>query len=110
MEERKEILLQAPLHGDDVLPLWAGDRVLLSGDMYVARDATHRRMMDDLESGKDLPFEISNAVLYYAGPSPTLPGKVVGSIGPTTSSRMDHYLEFFLKRGLRVTIGKGERS
>jgi len=110
MKNTNEYILQTPLSIDDVLTLHNGDKVLLSGEIYCARDATHRRMIADLKSESKLPFPLMNSTFYYAGPSPTPPGKVIGSVGPTTASRMDQFMEFFLQRGLRATIGKGERS
>ena len=110
MKEMNEYILKTPLSVDDVIPLRSGDKVSLSGQIYCARDITHRRMMADIDSGKSLPFSLTNMSLFYAGPSPTPPGKVTGSIGPTTSNRMDQSMEYFLRRGVRATIGKGERS
>ncbi len=110
MKNTNEYILKTPLSADDVLILHSGDRVLLNGEIYCARDETHRRLIADLESEKPPPFPLMNATFYYAGPSPTPPEKVFGSVGPTTSSRMDQFLEYFLQRGLRATIGKGERS
>lgn len=106
----REFILKTPLGVEDILALRVGDRVFLSGELYVARDATHRRMLSEVAQGKELPFPIRGAVLYYAGPTPPPPHEPVGSIGPTTSRRMDPYLAFFLERGLRATIGKGERG
>jgi len=110
MEERKEIILKTPLSVEEVKPLRAGDKIYLNGIIYVARDLTHQRLIEDLEAGKELPFSLSGSVIYYAGPTPARRGEIIGSIGPTTSSRMDKYLEYFLQRGLRATIGKGERK
>jgi len=110
MKNTNEYILQTPLSIADVLTLHNGDKVLLSGEIYCARDATHRRMIADLKSELQLPFPLMNSTFYYAGRSPTRPGKVIGSVGPTTASRMDQFMEFFLQRGLRATIGKGERS
>ncbi|MBC7218036.1 MAG: fumarate hydratase C-terminal domain-containing protein [Candidatus Caldatribacterium sp.] len=106
----REFILKTPLGIEDTLALRVGDRVFLSGELYVARDATHRRMLEEAAQGKELPFPVHGAVLYYAGPTPAPPYEPVGSIGPTTSRRMDPYLSFFLERGLRATIGKGERG
>ena len=105
-----EYILKTPLSVDDVLLLHIGDKVSLSGDIYCARDATHHRMKENIDSGVELPISLKNITIFYAGPSPTPPGKVIGSIGPTTSSRMDQFMEYFLKQGLRATIGKGERN
>ncbi|BER91588.1 FumA C-terminus/TtdB family hydratase beta subunit [Thermatribacter velox] len=109
-EKNREFVLKTPLSVDDTRNLRVGDIVYLSGDIYVARDATHRRMLEDLKKGKELPFEVKGATIYYAGPTPTPPGKVIGSVGPTTSSRMDATVEELLKLGVRATIGKGARS
>jgi len=90
--------------------LHAGDEVFLSGTVYCARDAAHKRIVKLIEDGKDLPFPIKNAVIYYCGPTPARPGSVIGSAGPTTSSRMDGFMPILLKKGLLATIGKGGRS
>ena len=102
--------LTAPLSEADVLSLHAGDHVLLSGVVYTARDAAHLRMMDLLAGGKPLPVELEGQVIYYAGPTPTPEGRPVGSIGPTTSTRMDASTPTLLQHGLRGMIGKGGRS
>lgn len=99
-----------PLDRDTILSLHAGEHVLLSGVIYTARDAAHLRMMDCIREGKELPFRLAGQVIYYAGPSPTPPGAVVGSIGPTTSMRMDAMTPALLERGLAGMIGKGGRS
>ena len=90
--------------------LRAGERVLLSGPVYTARDAAHRRLCDLLDKNKPLPFDLGGACIYYAGPTPTPPGGVIGSCGPTTSGRMDVYTPRLLSRGLSAMIGKGERD
>lgn len=87
-----------------------GDRVILSGAVYTARDAAHKRLTQMLDQGEDLPFEIAGASIYYAGPTPAPPGMAVGSCGPTTSGRMDTYTPRLLDLGLTCMIGKGERS
>lgn len=87
-----------------------GDKVLLSGTVYTARDAAHKRFDALLDENKPLPFDIKNAVIYYAGPTPAPPGKVIGSCGPTTSGRMDKFAPRLLDFGLCAMIGKGERS
>ena len=102
--------LTTPLTEADVLSLNAGDHVLLSGTVYTARDAAHLRMMDLLAAGKPLPIELEGQVIYYAGPTPTPAGRAVGSIGPTTSTRMDASTPTLLMHGLRGMIGKGGRS
>lgn len=90
--------------------LRAGDKVLLSGTVYTSRDAAHKRIKQLLESGGELPYELNGAAVYYAGPTAAREGMVIGSCGPTTSSRMDVYSPEFLDRGLAAMIGKGERS
>ena len=90
--------------------LKAGEQILLSGEIYTGRDAAHKRMINMLESGAELPFDIRDQVIYYAGPCPAPPGRVIGSIGPTTSKRMDIYAPRLIQAGLRVMIGKGARS
>lgn len=102
--------LITPLTEEDVRSLHAGEHVLLSGVVYTARDAAHLRMMALLAEGKPLPVELDGQVIYYAGPTPTPPGKPVGSIGPTTSTRMDPSTPTLLRHGLRGMIGKGSRS
>ena len=102
--------LTAPLTEQDVLSLHAGDHVLLSGVVYTARDAAHLRMMECLEKGEPLPMALEGQVIYYAGPTPAPEGKPVGSIGPTTSTRMDASTPTLLANGLRGMIGKVMRS
>lgn len=94
-----------------VIPgLRAGDRVLLSGTVYTARDAAHKRLFELLDAGKELPFPLEGAVIYYAGPTPGQKGMAVGACGPTTSGRMDPYAPRLLDLGLAAMIGKGERN
>ena len=102
--------IRTPLDTETVLSLHAGEQILLSGVIYTARDAAHMRMLECMERGEPLPFELAGQVIYYAGPSPTPPGAVIGSIGPTTSMRMDAATPALLKRGLAGMIGKGGRS
>ena len=90
--------------------LHAGDEILLSGTVYTARDAVHKKFAALMEEGKPLPIEIDGAVIYYAGPTPSKNGLAVGSCGPTTSSRMDKHTPMLLCRGLTAMIGKGERN
>ena len=108
MEERKRITL--PLTKETIGGLHAGDRLLLNGKMYVARDAAHQRFHEALEQGKTLPFDPDGAVIYYMGPAPAPPGEIVGSAGPTTSHRMDAYTPELLDLGLAGMIGKGART
>lgn len=90
--------------------LRAGEKILLSGTVYTSRDAAHKRIKQLMDSGKPLPYELSGAAVYYAGPTAAKAGMVIGSCGPTTSSRMDVYSPEFLDKGLSAMIGKGERS
>jgi fumarate hydratase subunit beta len=105
-----EKALATPLTDEAVAGLRSGDRVLLTGTVLTARDAAHKRMVELLDKGEALPFEIAGRVIYYAGPSPAKPGKPIGSIGPTTSGRMDAYTPRLLDLGLKGMIGKGYRS
>lgn len=100
----------APLTEEVSRSLRAGDTVLLSGIVYTARDAAHKRLCELVEQGEGLPFPIEGAVIYYVGPSPARPGQVIGSAGPTTSYRMDAYAPTLLKLGSLGMIGKGKRS
>jgi fumarate hydratase subunit beta len=99
-----------PLTDEVLKDLKAGDNLLLSGVVYVARDAAHKRMVEALDQGKPLPFDIKGATIYYMGPSPARPGRVIGSAGPTTSGRMDAYAPRLMAEGLKGMIGKGLRS
>jgi fumarate hydratase subunit beta len=99
-----------PLTKETIEKLKAGDSVLLSGVMYVARDAAHRRMVETLDEGKLLPFDIRGQTIYYMGPTPAKPGRVIGSAGPTTSGRMDIYSVRLITEGLKGMVGKGQRS
>lgn len=107
METRK---IKTPLTEEIIISLRAGDMVLLSGDVYTARDAAHRRMYEAFKKGLPLPIDLSKATIFYAAPSPTPEGKVIGSIGPTTSYRMDVFTPALLEHGLKGMIGKGNRS
>jgi len=104
------VRLRAPLTDDDVREMHAGDVALVSGTVFAARDAAHKRMAEDLEAGRDLPFDPAGAILYYVGPTPERPGNVVGSAGPTTASRMDRWTPMLLERGLKAIVGKGGRG
>jgi len=99
-----------PLDDDTIRELKAGEKVFLSGYIYTARDAAHKRFMDALKAGEELPFDIKDQTIYYCGPSPAPAGKVIGACGPTTSSRMDLYTPKLLSLGLKGMIGKGKRS
>jgi len=102
--------LKTPLKDEDLEPLKIGDTVLLSGVIYTARDAAHKKLVELLKKGQPLPFDIKGAVIYYVGPAPAKPGYAIGSAGPTTSYRMDPYAPYLLDIGLKATIGKGNRS
>lgn len=102
--------ITAPLTKDIIRTLHAGDSVLLSGVIYTARDAAHERMCRLHKQGEQYPFDITNQVIYYAGPCPAKPGRVIGSCGPTTAGRMDAYAPSLLDDGLGAMIGKGMRS
>lgn len=99
-----------PLEEGAAAELKAGDYVYLTGTIYTARDAAHKRMYEAMERGERLPLEMENNVIYYMGPSPARPGRPIGSAGPTTSSRMDKYTPALLDLGLKGMIGKGKRS
>jgi fumarate hydratase subunit beta len=99
-----------PLTMEKVKDLRAGDSVLLSGYIYTSRDAGHKRMVELLKEGKDLPFDIKDQVIYYVGPTPAKEGQPIGSAGPTTSGRMDVYSPALIEKGLRGMIGKGYRG
>lgn len=107
METRK---IKTPLTEEVITSLHAGDMVMLSGEIYTARDVAHKRMYESLLKGEKLPVDLSQTVLFYAGPSPTPPKKVIGSIGPTTSYRMDAFTPKLIEAGLKGMIGKGNRS
>lgn len=102
--------INLPLTKNDVKNLKAGDCVTLSGTIYTARDCAHKRLVDLLNANKPLPFDLQNAVIYYAGPCPAKPKKISGSCGPTTSARMDAYAPTILRNGAIALIGKGEMS
>lgn len=102
--------LTTPVTREDLVPLRAGDTVLLSGTVYTARDAAHKRMIELLDAGKPLPFPVEGSAVYYVGPTPERPGEIIGSAGPTTSGRMDAYSPRLLDLGQRIMIGKGKRN
>lgn len=104
------INLQTPLTDEDIIKLHAGNRVLLSGVVYTGRDAAHKRLFELLEAGKPLPIDLRGQVIYYVGPAPAKPGRVIGSAGPTTAGRMDAYAPALIAHGLKGMIGKGIRS
>lgn len=102
--------LITPLSDDTVQGLRIGDQVRLNGVLYTARDAAHKRMVELIEQNKPLPFDVAGQVIYYVGPTPAKPGKVIGSAGPTTSYRMDPYAPLLIERGLKGMVGKGQRG
>ena len=102
--------LNIPMSDDEIKSLRAGDMLYLTGTIYTARDAAHKRMFDTLNEGGELPYDIEGSFVYYLGPTPARPGQVIGSAGPTTSSRMDKYTPLLLSKGLKGMIGKGKRS
>lgn len=104
------IKVKVPLEDETITHLKAGDQVLLSGTVYTARDAAHKRMCEQLKKGEDLPFNLSGQVIYYVGPTPAKENQIIGSAGPTTSERMDKYTPELLRQGLKGMIGKGYRN
>ena len=102
--------LTIPMSDDEIKDLRSGDMLYLSGTIYTARDAAHKRMFDTLQEGGELPYDIEGSFVYYLGPTPARPGQVIGYAGPTTSSRMDKYTPLLLSKGLKGMIGKGKRS
>lgn len=109
-EEMMERQMNVPFKAEDAASLCVGDYVYLTGTIYTARDAAHKRMQEALEKGEQLPFDLENNIIYYMGPSPARIGRVIGSAGPTTASRMDRYTPSLLDLGLKGMIGKGKRS
>ena len=106
MEKR----ISAPLKKEELVNLRAGDYVYITGTIYSARDAAHKRMYETMLEGKEIPIDLKDNVIYYLGPTPAKEGQVIGSAGPTTSSRMDKYTPLLLENGLNGMIGKGKRS
>lgn len=102
--------ISLPIDKETISELHSGDYLYLTGTIYTARDAAHKRMYETIGRGEELPFDISGNFIYYLGPTPAKPGMVIGSAGPTTSSRMDKYTPELLSRGLSGMIGKGKRS
>lgn len=105
-----EQYINTPLTEEVTKKLKHGDYVYISGTIYTARDAAHKRMYDAMLDGKDIPFDLENSIVYYLGPSPAKENQVIGSAGPTTSSRMDKYTPLLLDHGMKGMIGKGKRS
>ncbi len=108
--EQKIKRIKLPLTDEVIADLKAGDQVLLSGVIYVARDAAHKKIVEAIEKGEQPPFDLEGATIYYMGPSPAKPGAIIGAAGPTTSGRMDAYTPKLLSLGLKGMIGKGFRS
>jgi len=104
------IKITSPVSGEQIKKLRAGDVVLISGVMYTARDAAHKRLCDLCEQGSPLPVDLTGAAIYYVGPTPAKPGRAIGSAGPTSSYRMDVYTQTLLKKGLKMMVGKGPRG
>ncbi|MEA4888894.1 MAG: Fe-S-containing hydro-lyase [Clostridiaceae bacterium] len=104
------IRINLPMTAEQASELHAGDLLLLTGVIYTARDAAHKRLVQCLQDGKPLPVDFNGQTIYYAGPCPARPGRIIGSAGPTTSGRMDAYAPLLLQQGLRVMIGKGQRQ
>ena len=102
--------IQTPIDKEKATSLTAGDYVYITGEIYVARDAAHKRMEESLNEGKELPIDIKDATIYYMGPSPAREGRVIGSAGPTTASRMDKYAPRLMDLGQKAMIGKGKRT
>ena len=105
-----EKYITAPINDEVVNSLEAGDFVYISGTIYTARDAAHKRLYEAINAGESIPFDLENNIVYYLGPSPAREGQVIGSAGPTTSSRMDKYTPLLLEKGMKGMIGKGKRS
>ena len=104
------IICTPPLADADLQALKIGDRVFITGHIYSARDTAHKRLVELLDKGQPLPFDLRGQIIYYVGPTPARPGKPVGSCGPTTSARMDGYAPRLMQQGLKAMIGKGQRS
>jgi len=104
------ISVKTPLDGNTAESLKAGDRVMINGVIYTARDAAHKRLVEMMKKGEELPLALEGQIIYYVGPCPAKPGQVIGSAGPTTSGRMDAYTPALLDKGLKGMIGKGLRS
>ena len=102
--------IKLPISEEEIKELRAGDMLFLTGTIYTARDAAHKRMYETIQRGEEVPFDLNGAFVYYLGPTPARPGQVIGSAGPTTSSRMDKYTPLLLEHGLKGMIGKGKRS
>jgi len=108
MDETKT--LKAPVSEAEARSLKAGDKVSITGVVYTARDMAHKRLCESIDAGNELPFELEGAIIYFVGPSPARPGRIIGAAGPTTSSRMDAFSPTLIAKGLRAMIGKGYRG
>ena len=102
--------INTPTNNEITKELHAGDYVYITGTIYTARDAAHKRLYESIMKGEQLPFDLNNSIIYYLGPTPEREGQVIGAAGPTTSSRMDKYTPLLLENGLKGMIGKGKRS
>lgn len=102
--------LTTPITDETIKTLSIGEEVLISGVIYTARDAAHKLLVEAIEKQEPLPFDIKDQIIYYVGPTPTKPGQVIGSCGPTSSYRMDKYSPYLMEKGLKVMIGKGDRT
>ena len=102
--------MNTPMSDDDIMSLKAGDNLYITGVIYTARDAAHKKLVELMEKGENLPLDLTGQVIYYVGPTPAKPGQVIGSAGPTTSGRMDAYTPQMLAAGMKACIGKGSRS
>lgn len=105
-----KVYLETPLTREAVIHLKTGDEVFISGTIYVARDAAHKRLLELLDQNREFPVDLTGQIVFYAGPTPPKPGQIIGSIAPTTASRMDPYTPAMYKYGVKGTIGKGPRS
>jgi fumarate hydratase subunit beta len=105
-----EYKMTTPLTNEDIEKLKIGDIVYLNGYIYTARDAAHKKLVDLIDEGKELPFDLQGSVIYFVGPTPPKPGEPIGSAGPTTSYRMDSYSPILIKHGQKAMIGKGKRN
>jgi len=108
--QRSSLEIRVPMTDESIGSLSMGDMVFLSGKIYTARDAAHKRLAELVESGEQLPFDFNGQAVFYAGPAPARPGRPIGSVGPTTAGRMDLYSPLLISKGLKIMIGKGLRS
>lgn len=106
----EKTIVHSPFSNEDIRLFKAGDMLYISGTVYTARDAAHKRLIDMIDQGEPMPFDFEGQAVYYAGPAPAKPGRPIGSVGPTTGGRMDAYSPTLIEKGLKVMIGKGTRS